>query len=477
MKNINLRHSLLLSFLVFSLPSYGLILYQDKVGKTKNTLSYDRHTGEYLWQEGKRKTYYKRHRYKDVLKKATYLSANDYSKLEKSLIRHAGFEQSSAPTTEDLFITALAMKDEAFSTLSPKTSGDCFGDRKKKKTTAPEFRFKPHMSKVKDEVGEALFELKMNEEGFFNLGELTKLKVELMTSNDNFLHGMANEQNLGLVKNGKGIEGDDRGCTFAISTGVEAEFEKGGLALRSYSKGCSRLAPQKSYITIAGKPFEIEKRRDDKGRVYQEFISVDGLELEVKKTISGKVYGKVLARREVLDDQGGLAKVMQENWHSLNDKAVQYNYVDHMEKRVRYSSEIRLGTNFEVLKTEDVRVAGNFEVGKNFTSGGDEDNYLRAKATMQAQYLNENQRGEKFPSWEAKLVVQGKKYVDDVTDRSIRFDVTKRYSVTTNGYVFFSAGISDDTDRLAVDYSEEEINRNGKMDLQHHLGGGFEYRW
>lgn len=464
------------------------ILYQRNTGAIKKVihkgsavLTYDEDKDEYTFEIKKKKYTYPRDEYKKMLKRHMFeISSEDYAKLEEVVAKHAQVYRLQNPSERELLEDAFNLKDYALSQVEART-GDCNPD-------SPENKKDPSLSTIlyaaddvnSDKVNEEIIENKLREEGFLPLGELVGLKVEIMTSNDNPLHGILGENGLGVTNYGKGIEGDDRGKTFGIGSQVALDFTEGEISLRQYSNGYGRKAPQAEIIKIGDQTYTTNwKSSDANGRLYQEFLSIDGLELEVVKSFPGKnVFVKLIGRREVLDDEGGLAQTIQKNWHkSTGSDNVQYNYVDHRDKDTRYSAEFGVGRNFNFVERNNYAITGSLEASRNISTDGNRDEYYRARGDIKAVYLSENSKNERFPSWEARFFLEGQAYDDDVVDHRYGIEITKRFSISENGYFYIKGGVSHDDDRYSRDYSAEEKKRNGRLDLQHYLGAGFEYRF
>lgn len=441
-------------------------------------LSYSETSDEYTFIIRGKAYRYPRDEYKRMLKRHMFdVNSEDYEQLEKTVAKHAAIYRVQNPSERELLEEAFQVRDYALGQVEART-GDCDPNaaQNQKDPSYTNVVYSADAAKI-EEDNEKIIEAALANRGFFPLGELSGMKIEIMTSNDNFLHGALSENGLGLTQSGKGIEGDDRGKTFGIQGEVALDFTEGGIAIRKYAKGYGKKVPQAEEIKIGQQVFKTQfKDKDGSGRYYQEFLSIDGVEFEVVKSFPAhNVYLKFIGRREVLDDQSGLAKTMQENWHK--NASVKYNYLDHRDRETRYSAEIGVGKSFDLVKNENYSVSTSLEATRNFSTYGSSDQYYRVKGDLKAVYLDENSKGEKFPSWEARFYVEGKAYDDKEVDHSYGVEVTKRFNVTDNGYLYIKGGVAHEDDRYSRQYADEEMRRKGRLDLQHYIGAGFEYRF
>jgi len=308
------------------------------------------------------------------------------------------------------------------------------------------------------------------------MGEILGVGYELNSSNDNFLHGGGIA--LGITKFNHGIDGDDRGKTFGLVNKINLEFEKGNISLKNTTQGYGRVKPQRRTVyTYNGTPIEQIVSYDDQGKYYQEFLTIDGLELEVKRELgSSDFYVKVIGKREVFDDNNGLAKKIQEGWHSMDKRNIQYHYVDYKEKTIRYSGFTELGRNFTIKETDKYKVSSDLAAGAQF-SNEREGQYVSARGDLKVEWKGTTDEGKSFASWEGRVYWDGKVYRDKEKDQNYGIEVTKRWSVSKNGFIYLQAAVAQEDERYAREYGAKEISNKGHLDMQHKLGIGFEYKF
>lgn len=258
----------------------------------------------------------------------------------------------SDPSDERLIKASMLMLEDSLAVVDnpPGANGDCeqydyFANR------GP--GISGQITPPKDENGnDPILDLKMAEQGFFRMGRLTGMTLDLDTSNDNIGHGLYRA--LGGERS-DAIEGDDRGSTFGADARAEFEFEKGSFDLDISNKGYGRLAPQSRTFTFGGVEYESITRyyTDENGDYYQEFLNVQNIELQVKRFVGeSDTYVKVTPGLTIRDDQSGLSKSLQDRWHAMSEDYIQYNYVDHMKREEALNLRMEIGKDF-VLSEND----------------------------------------------------------------------------------------------------------------------------
>ncbi len=460
------------------------LLFQDTVRGNKVRVNFDSGNDQYIFTIGDKTYQYPRDEYSKLMTRHLLdLNPEDIPTLTTRLRNHSILQGYAKPGAKEMLKDALLMRDQALAIANRTVDDDC-AQRKKigPYNTALTITRVSYRNDTMDEINfnQQLMKKKMNQDGFFGLGELTGLTVHLMTANDNILHGALTDHGAGITKHGKKPEGDDRGETLGIDVSAQLAFEKGGITVSRYTTGYSRLVKRPTKIKIGNQSFNIMSYTDKDGRSYQEFLTIDGVKVAIRREFgTNKVYAKVVGKREVLSDKGGLALKIQEAWHKkfMKNKTYQYNNVPHVKDRVRYGAEIGIGKEIEIATGEHWSTKGNIYLGRQFSTGGDENRYITAQGHIELVYATENINNNKYPSWEARLYTEGKYYDDGEQDIKAGVQVTKRWHLSRNGYFYLTTGVAHDDNRNSRDFGQEEIERNGSIDLQHYYGLGYEYKF
>ncbi|WP_157679867.1 hypothetical protein [Bacteriovorax sp. DB6_IX] len=463
---------LFISQFALSAESESGFLYRTVRNNTKVSLFYDARLDEYTYKRGSRSYRYPRFRYKDIFTKHMFeIPDADFEELKDILRKHASTQRSSKATPEEILGSGLKMLDQAQDIISPADS-PCHPYQGAPKAQRIVYSQTKEQAKREDDL---VLDTALADEGFFKMGKLTGTKLELMSCNDNPLHGALGAA--GMTEFGEGIEGDDRGKTFCIKGDATLEFEKGSISFRRTSDGYGRLTskPGKVYY-YGGRAYQSEVYRDENGKRYQEFLSIDGYELEiVRKLGENDTYVKVIGRYKTMDDTSGLSKSLQESWHE-NMGAVEYAYVDHMDKKSGFEGYIELGRDFEVYSSDDIKVTATPSAGIQGSQLGETESFVSVAGEVKAVFLDDV-GDKKFPSWEARAYIKRKQYLDSEDGTLKGVEITKRFAYDENNFIYLKAGIGEDEDRWSKSFGGEEMRRNGSLDFQHTLGIGFEHKF
>ncbi len=394
--------------------------------------------------------------------------------LEQSLTNHALLKRLEAPTSEEILEQGFKAQSLALDIMSLSTA-PCGGEGRELKGPSRYSLFLPPQESF--QLSHQIIEQDLAEDGFFPLGKLTGMKVDLFSSNDNLWHG--GPQAIGLTEYNEGIDGDDRGKTFGIGGELAFEFEEGELILRKTSTGYGSLKPQGMKYILGGKEYETFFKKDAEGRHYQEFISVDGLELEIRKELGFKdIYVRVSGKYETVDDQTGLSKELQEKWHAMQKQhgTIQYNYLDHTRKETHYEAGVALGRDFIIIEGDGYMVRSDASLGLGLSNKRNFSNVSTAM-DIRIQSFDGSDKDNRYPGLEARVYAGVKAHRDHQVDRMFGAEITGRVQVSKNGFLFMRMGVAHEDDRYSRIYGQEEYQRHGRFDFQHHLGAGFEFRF
>lgn len=468
---------LLVFILFFSQVSFASgsesgYLYRDVVNNDKVSLFYDAKKDSYIFKVRGKNYTYDRFRYKSMFTRHMFdIPEADMNTLKDVVGKHANTQKMSKATDEEILAAGLDMLKRSEEIVSPATDPcntyvSSPGQQKIRFSETPE---------LKSRNDELVLDTALADEGFLKMGKLTGMKLEVMTCNDNPLHGALS--GAGVTDWAEGIEGDDRGKTFCIKGGATLEFDKGEISVRKTSAGYGKLTSKPGNIYYyGGKAYQSQIYRDEDGKRFQEFLSIDGVEVELKRQLgSDDTYIKVIGRYKTMDDTSGFSKMLQEKWHdSLG--AFEYNYVDHMDKKSGFEGYIELGKEFEVYGNDDLKITATPSAGIQASQLGDTESYVTVAGEVKAVFLDDV-GDSKYPSWEARAYIRGKKYLDSEDGTIKGVEITKRFAVNEDNFIYLKAGIGQDEDRWSKYYGVEELERNGSMDFNHTLGLGFEHKF
>lgn len=426
-----------------------------------------------------------RHYYQDFKQEIRpYISNAQWERVSKRIDNHYKLQRISNPSAEEMLEEAFASRDLSLALIDQGQISPCAQDLNNKKFLQGPTRYQIELSdKQAEALDKAVKEKLIRENTFMGLGELTGLEVKLETGNDNFLVGATTA--IGLTENAKGIEGDDRGKTMNQDLSLAFIFDKGEIKLGTSATGYGKLVglEKQGQVKMAGKSYGVSQKeyeyQDEEGKYYQNFLSVDGIVLEVRKNLEfGKdtiedeeqLYVRVVGRIEDFDDQSGLGKEIQEKWHKafsdLSDASVEYNYQDHMKAYTRYSAKIELGEDEVIKATNDYEVSMDKGVGVQFSNrdSGQQVN-MRASLKIATADGGENNR---YPTWEGRISLEAG--VDRNREEFVYSgaEVTRRFNFSDKSSLAISAGMSYEDDPLARSYSSEELEDNGgQLDIYH----------
>jgi len=463
---------LFLSQFTFAAESESGFLYRDVVNNKKVSLFYDAKRDEYTFKSFGKTYKYPRFQYKRMLTKHIFdMPRADYEKFKGVVGKHANTQKMSKATDEEILAAGFDMLKETSKIVSP-NSEPCQPYR-----PAPESQrivYNTTAQKAKRD-NSLILKTALADEGFFTMGDLTGLKLELMSCNDNPLHGGLSS--MGVTEWAEGIEGDDRGKTFCLKGDATLEFDKGSISFRRTTDGYGRLTsvPGNVYY-MGGRAYQSHVFRDKDGKRFQEFLSIDGYELEIKREIgSDDTYVKVIGRYKTMDDESGLSSDIQEKWHQSMGK-VEYNNIDHMEKNSGFEGYIELGKEFDVYSRDNLKITATPSAAIQGSQLGETESFVQVAGEVKAVFLDDV-GDTKYPSWEARAYIQRKQYLDSEDGTIKGVEITKRYALNENNFMYIKAGIGQDEDRWSKAYGKEEMDRNGSLDFNHTLGIGFEHKF
>lgn len=396
---------------------------------------------------------------------------DDRLKVRKAVTEHAKVTIASNPSLEEVVDFNIISLKNINSYLETKIS-DCYD------STSPRDGISLNINKENEQ---SLTNLQLENEGFVLLGKLESVKLELLSSNDNPLHGALGAA--GITSWASGIEGDDRGKTFGYDLSATAKFEKGEVSVRKTSTGYGRLKPKDgNKYMYNGQVYTSKIYNDEDGKRYQEFLSIDSTEIEIKRLIGqNDIYLKVIGRQKVMDDTSGDSKDIQTKWHkstkdSIKDGGIEYHYLDYMKKRSGVEAYVEVEKQVKLFSSNDLDISSSTYAGVQTSELGSSERFAKVGGEVKVVF-NDNQESKKFPSWEVRMYAQAKRYDDKETGHLLGASVAKNFSITKNSVVYIKAGVDYNHDRYSVEYGQEEIKRHGRLDIDHQLGIGFEYKF
>jgi hypothetical protein len=263
--------------------------------------------------------------------------------------------------------------------------------------------------------------------------------------------------------------------TFGEVLQARLDYELGTISFRQYSDLYGRLAPQ---IKFNGNGLPTTIYYDEEGKVYSESLVVEGYEFEVVRKFEGGTYIKLIGRSKTINDTEGIALGLQDKWHESAD-TVLYNYIDHIKKQTGYEGYLELGNEFELYSSEDTRITSTISSGQNLSSLGREHTFIQARGEVQVDFMDQTESGVRFPSWQTKIFVQGRRYADNEDATLKGLEVTKRFSLDDDAkqFIYLKAGVMQGDDRLSREFGQAEIENRGRLDYQSNFGIGYEYKF
>lgn len=320
--------------------------------------------------------------------------------------------------------------------------------------------------KSKKELERELVDIKMAKDGFINLGKVKGVNLGFHTENDNFLHGVGRK----LIKDDSKLpwwEGDDRGKTFTLSPNVEIEYENGSIKVAPYSTGYGELTKVNGKI------------KDKEGKLYQNFISVDGVEIELRlNETNGDKYVKVIGVIENTSSKNGLASKIQDAWHKSSN-SILYNYVDHRKDEITFQGGVAVGIEKESTPLSWLGVKAAIEGSAHLNTSGLDDSFIGLNAEIA---VNTNQLlssdNNTPPLLEAVFSADHKHFGNgqNYTNLGVTIYGTV-YSDKNGNVVKVYAGAEEINEATNVEYAQEEIGKNNRADLNHILGIKFEKKF
>lgn len=458
---------LFMPFCISSVFAEGGILYI----YDGTELLYDESLDSYILKIGERSHVYPRHRKNALIRDhLRNIDEDDQVQFETTIRNHALAQMLATPSDEEILEASIKMQENALALMNTEVK-DCEGIRIPLTTNVQlQYSTSPEVESINDKL---LERITLQERGFFSLGEIEGFSIELNTFNDNHLNGAFTA--LGLTEYNEGIEGDDRGKTFGEVLQARLDFEKGSISFRQYSDLYGRLAPQ---IKFNGNGFPTTLNYDEERKVYSESLVVEGYEFEVVRKFEGGTYVKLIGRSKTINDTEGIALGLQENWHESTD-SVLYNYVDHMKKQTGYEGYLELGNQFELYSSENTRITSTISGGQNLSSLGREHTFTQARGEVQVDFMGQTDSGARFPSWQTKIFVQGRRYADHEDATLKGLEVTKRFSLDNNAkqIIYLRGSVMQEDDPLSREFGQAEIDNRGRLDYQSSFGIGYEYKF
>lgn len=451
---------------------------QETVWKGEDaSILYQEQSESYLLKTSKGEKTFPRHQYKELLRTLGETLDDPIKEMEgrKAFLPFHYKLKVIEPTLAESLQSSFDMQTDALEVIENPQGTGC-GHNSYFSRKGP--RLSMRLGEESEaELQKSLLNLKMNEDGFFLLGDLIGMKVKWRSANDNIGHGLYRNLGGDIDSN---LEGDDRGFTFGTAESVELEFQKGHVKLEHYADGYSRLAPQKRAYTINGQEYVGTFHKDENGRHYQEILNVEGVKLEVRRAVgTDDVYVKVIGKAERLTDQSGTAIKLQEAWHKANEDngVIQYNNVDHIKDKSRVGAGFSIGKDWTVHETRNFRIKTNGEVGGYLSSDGPHDSYIEARGSLTIDSNNYGAGDSRTPAYEAKLYAEKRVYGEDYDDSVLGFEVRRNWNINEKNFFYLSSGVEDNNNRFSNDYGQEELDERGRLDLNWFYGVGWEHRF
>lgn len=382
------------------------------------------------------------------------------------------------PGDEALLKTSLKDLDSFNSGLSPLEECD---DSEKSQIT-PFVDLKLDATSL-SYVEQKLVDEKMALDGFRPLGKLKGISLQFGTDNDNFLHGVG-QKIIEDYNNPPWWEGDDRGYTFGLDMTAQMNYERGHVKVSSYTKGYSELASIQTPVTVcAGSSCQtsfINQTRDEENKRYLNFLSVDGVELEVRvNQLTGDKYVKLIGSVEHLTDSDkSVGQKIQKEWHELG-KAIEYHYLDHRDSETRVQAGLAVGVEKSAKPLNWLGVRGAIEGKAQGSTSGLDNSYVGVSTELSVnsnQLFRSSSRQE--PVLEATLKADHKHYGNNQTYTNIGVTLYGSvYSDRHGNVVKVFAGIEEHKNPFTDRYSHKEISRTGRADLIHTVGIKYERKF
>jgi hypothetical protein len=466
----------------FELAPQMLTIFQDNDQK----VTYDESTDRYHFKADNQHIStprYNKEEFKDKVR--PFIEESEWGNLSSRINEHYTWQRAARPSSEEAVSEAFATRDFAMGIIEHGQSFPCNNmpglNKSLKGPNHYQLNIRDEAANKIDDMATLQF---VERRSFMGLGELTGLDIEFTLQNDNPLLGglMA----IGVTEHAEGIEGDDRGKTMGLNLGTTFVFDEGSVTIRKSVEGHGRLKPRVRTETKPSTPAktlmignqnyvtEYRESRDEDGKYYQEFLSIDGLELEVRRDLDNEIFVRVIGKREVFDDEGLAAKI-QEKWHKelskYTDSAAQYNNQEHRNRDVRYSAKLQIGKEITLRQTDNYILTSNL-AGSVQAANRRSGREVGLRGELRLRSSDGQGPDNKYPTWDAKVYVDGR--VDQNEEESIYTgaEIQRRFSLSKKDDKFISvaAGASYEDDPLSREFSSEELKDNdGRFDLQYNL--------
>lgn len=155
---------------------------------------------------------------------------------------------------------------------------------------------------------------------------------------------------------------------------------------------------------------QVITKRDEYNKRYQTFLTIDGVELEVRRNhINGDVYVKMGGSLERLTDSTKcLAQTLQTSWHKLKEKqgTVQYHNLDYMSDKWRAQINTGLGIEKSYNVTNWLSVRGAIEGSAQGSTDGLNNSFvaLRTEVSVNSNQLFRKEGGIPFASFRSEIL-------------------------------------------------------------------------
>ena len=441
------------------------------------SISYHGEEESYLLTTPTAKISYPRHHHKVMMEKFAKELNQPFVEMEARKIFYPFHHKLSLtnPTLEESLKNAFSMQADTFDVINNPQGAGC-GENEYFTRKGPNLQMVLSKDAEKG-MQDKMLDFKMRKDGFFRMGDLIGMKLKWKSGNDNIGHGLYRFAGGDINSD---FEGDDRGFTFGTGEAVQLDFENGSMSLEHYAKGYGRLAPQQRTYTFNGQEYTSTFYRDEEGKVYQEFLNIEGVKLELRHQLGGgDVYVKVVGKAEKLSDQSGTALKLQESWHQLHEDngVIQYNNIDHMKDRSRVGAGFSVGKDWTLYESQNFRTQANTEIGGLVSSAGPEDSYVEVKGAISIDSNNYGLGDSRTPAYQASLFGEKRKFGDDLDEQKIGFEVRRNWRVTEKNIFYLDTSVEHSDDRLSNQFGKEELEERGRLDLQYWYGVGWEYRF
>ncbi|MGE3610157.1 MAG: hypothetical protein AB7I27_11260 [Bacteriovoracaceae bacterium] len=387
----------------------------------------------------------------------------------------------SLPTNEEIMKRGLKNLDSALQIIAQ----DKINCEPNKELVKPIIELSLNESS-QEEIVQLMADEKMKQEGFINLGKFKSFSIKLNTENDNFLHGGGQVifQKKWKDHHLPSWEGDDRGYTFGEDLNLDLNFTDGSINFKQYSKGYSVLAPQKGSISICIEDicdnYDYDIYFDEKGKLYQHFLSVDGLLIEVKKNlVNNQYYIKVGGSIEKLTDKkNGISHLIQTEWHKMGTdyNQIEYNSIHLLPDERRYNASVAVGLERSQTPLSWFGIKEMIEGKIQLSSAEKSNSYVEFNASVELNSGSLLRKSSKEPPIiEAKLSASNQTY--KTRENYSQIGIRIRGNIITNrsgNIIGIYTGVQKYTDPFAEKFGVYEKSTKGKYDLNYIYGITFE---